>query len=136
MRDASSPLVKILMVEDNPGDARLVQVLLAEVGGFDLVWKQDLREAAAWLESNLPDAALLDLSLPDSHGLPTIDAMRKLAPDLPIIVFTGLNDEAVGIAAVKRGCQDYLVKGQGDGQLIGRTLTYAVERKAIERERA
>ncbi|HTH18247.1 MAG TPA: HD domain-containing phosphohydrolase [Magnetospirillum sp.] len=124
------------MVEDNPGDARLVQVLLAEVGGFDLVWKQDLREAAAWLESNLPDAALLDLSLPDSHGLPTIDAMRKLAPDLPIIVFTGLNDEAVGIAAVKRGCQDYLVKGQGDGQLIGRTLTYAVERKAIERERA
>jgi len=135
MRDASSPNTKVLMVEDNPGDARLVQVLLAEVGGFDLAWKQDLREAALWLADNLPDAVLLDLSLPDSQGVATIDAMRKLHPDLPVVVFTGLNDEAVGVAAVKRGCQDYLVKGQGDGQLIGRTITYAVERKAIEMER-
>jgi len=135
MRDASSPNTKVLMVEDNPGDARLVQVLLAEVGGFDLAWKQDLREAALWLADNIPDAVLLDLSLPDSQGVATIDAMRKLHPDLPVVVFTGLNDEAVGVAAVKRGCQDYLVKGQGDGQLIGRTITYAVERKAIEMER-
>lgn len=135
MRDSSSPPMKILMVEDNPGDARLVQVLLAEVGGYDLVWKQDLAEAAGWLADNQPDAVLLDLSLPDSHGLSTIDAMRSVAPDLPVIVFTGLNDESVGVAAVKRGCQDYLVKGQGDGQLIGRTIIYAVERKAIEMER-
>lgn len=135
MRDASSPNTKVLMVEDNPGDARLVQVLLAEVGGFDLAWKPDLREAALWLADNIPDAVLLDLSLPDSQGVATIDAMRKLHPDLPVVVFTGLNDEAVGVAAVKRGCQDYLVKGQGDGQLIGRTITYAVERKAIEMER-
>ncbi|MGE5477560.1 MAG: HD domain-containing phosphohydrolase [Bacteroidales bacterium] len=135
MRDASSPPTKVLMVEDNPGDARLVQVLLAEVGGFDVTWKADLHEAAKWLADNCPDAVLLDLSLPDSQGMATIDAMRKIAPDLAVIVFTGLNDEAVGVAAVKRGCQDYLVKGQGDGQLIGRTLTYAVERKAIERER-
>jgi len=135
MRDASSPNTKVLMVEDNPGDARLVQVLLAEVGGFDLAWKQDLHEAALWLADNIPDAVLLDLSLPDSQGVATIDAMRKLHPDLPVVVFTGLNDEAVGVAAVKRGCQDYLVKGQGDGQLIGRTITYAVERKAIEMER-
>jgi putative nucleotidyltransferase with HDIG domain len=124
------------MVEDNPGDARLVQLLLAEVGGFDIAWKQDLHEAAAWLnDGNCPDAVLLDLSLPDSQGVGTIDAMRSVNPDLPVIVFTGLNDEAVGVAAVKRGCQDYLVKGQGDGQLIGRTITYAVERKAIEHER-
>ena len=135
MRDASSPTTKVLMVEDNPGDARLVQVLLAEVGGFDLTWKQDLREAALWLATDTPDAVLLDLSLPDSQGVATIDAMRRLHPDLPVVVFTGLNDEAVGVAAVKRGCQDYLVKGQGDGQLIGRTITYAVERKAIETER-
>ncbi|MCR6631041.1 MAG: HD domain-containing protein [Magnetospirillum sp.] len=135
MRDASSPPTKVLMVEDNPGDARLVQLLLAEVGGFEITWKQDLREAAEWLREHVPDAVLLDLSLPDSHGVATIDAMRRVAPDLPVIVFTGLNDEAVGVAAVKRGCQDYLVKGQGDGQLIARTITYAVERKAIERER-
>lgn len=135
MRDAMSPPTKVLMVEDNPGDARLVQLLLAEVGGFDLTWKQDMHEAAGWLTDNLPDAVLLDLSLPDSHGIATIDAMRKVAPDLPVIVFTGLNDESVGMAAVKRGCQDYLVKGQGDGQLIGRTIVYAMERKSIERER-
>ncbi|MGE5514756.1 MAG: HD domain-containing phosphohydrolase [Bacteroidota bacterium] len=135
MRDASSPPTKVLMVEDNPGDARLVQLLLAEVGGFDLTWKQDMHEAAHWLSENQPDAVLLDLSLPDSQGVATIDAMRRVAPDVAVVVFTGLNDEAVGMAAVKRGCQDYLVKGQGDGQLIGRTLTYAVERKAIEHER-
>ena len=135
MRDASSPPTKVLMVEDNPGDARRVQVLLAEVGGFDLAWKQDLREAAQWLADNVPDAVLLDLSLPDSQGVATIDAMRHLGPDLPVVVFTGLNDEAVGMAAVKRGCQDYLIKGQGDGQLIARTIAYAVERKSIERER-
>lgn len=135
MRDASSPPTKVLMVEDNPGDARLVQVLLAEVGGFEVTWKQDMREAAQWLADNSADAVLLDLSLPDSQGMATIDAMRHVAPDLAIVVCTGLNDQAVGVAAVKRGCQDYLVKGQGDGQLIGRTLTYAVERKSIERER-
>lgn len=135
MRDASSVPTKVLMVEDNPGDARLVQLLLAEVGGFDVTWKQDLHEAAQWLAENQPDAVLLDLSLPDSQGVATIDAMRRVAPDLAVIVFTGLNDEAVGVAAVKRGCQDYLVKGQGDGLLIGRTITYAVERKAIEHER-
>lgn len=135
MRDPFSPPTKVLIVEDNLGDARLVQVLLAEIGGFDLTWKQDLHEAIAWLADNRPEAVLLDLSLPDSQGVHTIDAMRAAAPDLAVIVFTGLNDEAVGMAAVKRGCQDYLVKGQGDGQLIGRTITYAVERKAIERER-
>lgn len=135
MRDASSPPTKVLMVEDNPGDARLVQILLAEVGGFDLTWKSDLHEAALWLADNTPDAVLLDLSLPDSAGMATIDAMRRVAPDLAVVVFTGLDDQSVGVAAVKRGCQDYLVKGQGDGHLIARTLTYAVERKAIETER-
>ncbi|HLO76275.1 MAG TPA: HD domain-containing phosphohydrolase [Magnetospirillum sp.] len=135
MRDDTSLPTKVLMVEDNPGDARLVQVLLAEVGGFAVTWKQDLHEAERWLVDNRADAVLLDLSLPDSQGVATIDAMRRLAPDLAVIVFTGLNDQAVGVAAVKRGCQDYLVKGQGDGQLIARTITYAVERKAIELER-
>lgn len=136
MRDPSSPPTKVLIVEDNAGDARLVQVLLAEIGGFELTWKQGLHEAIAWLADHNPDAVLLDLSLPDSQGVHTIDAMRSAAPDLAVVVCTGLNDEAVGVAAVKRGCQDYLVKGQGDGQMIGRTITYAVERKAIERERA
>lgn len=135
MRDPSAPPTNVLIVEDNAGDARLVQVLLAECGSFDITWKQNMHEAAAWLADHRPDAVLLDLSLPDSQGMATIDAMRHVAPDLPVIVFTGLNDEEVGFAAVKRGCQDYLVKGQSDGQLIGRTIGFAVERKAIEHER-
>jgi len=136
MRDPSSPPTRVLIVDDNMADARLVQILLAEIGGFEITWKADLHSAAEWLAAHVPDAVLLDLSLPDTSGVATIEAMRRVAPDLPVIVFTGLNDEAVGVAAVKRGCQDYLVKGQGDGQLIARTITYAVERKAIERERA
>jgi putative two-component system response regulator len=137
MRDPSSPLIRLLVVEDNPGDARLVQILLGEVGGFEVVWKASLAEAAAWLHDvGGADAVLLDLSLPDGQGMVSVDRMRALVPELPIVVFTGLNDRAVGIAAVKHGCQDYLVKGEGDGLLIARTVTYSIERKAIERERA
>lgn len=137
MRDPSSPPIRLLVVEDNPGDARLVQILLGEIGGFEVAWKTSLAEAAEWLHGNGgADAVLLDLSLPDGQGMATIDRMRVIAPELPIVVFTGLNDQEVGIAAVKHGCQDYLVKGQGDGQLIGRTVIYSIERKAIERERA
>lgn len=136
MRDPSSPPIRLLMVEDNPGDARLVQILLGEIGGFEVATRSSLAEAAEWLRATGgADAVLLDLSLPDGQGMSTIDRMRAIAPELPIVVFTGLNDQAVGVAAVQHGCQDYLVKGQGDGQLIGRTLTYAIERKAIERER-
>lgn len=137
MRDPSSPPIRLLVVEDNPGDARLVQILLGEAGGFEVATRASLAEATEWLHANGgADAVLLDLSLPDGQGLATIERMRAVAPELPIVVFTGLNDQAVGIAAVQHGCQDYLVKGQGDGQLIARTVTYAIERKAIERERA
>lgn len=135
MRDPSLPPIRLLVVEDNPGDARLIQILLGEAGGFEVACVPSLAKAREWLTGNGADAVLLDLSLPDGQGVATIDAMRDAAPDLPIVVNTGLNDELVGVAAVKRGCQDYLVKGIGDGLLISRTIAYAIERKAIERER-
>lgn len=135
MRDPNAPPIRLLLVEDNPGDARLVRALLAETGGFELGHAETMAAARAWLADNDADVVLLDLSLPDSHGLETIDKMRGLAPLVPIVVFTGLADEDVGVAAVKRGCQDYLVKGVGDGHLISRTVLYAIERKTLEIER-
>mgnify|MGYP001810480510 CR=1 FL=1 len=135
MRDPNAPPIRLLLVEDNPGDARLVRALLAETGGFELAHVDTMAAAQAWLADNDADAVLLDLSLPDSHGLETIDRMRVMAPLVPIVVFTGLADEDVGVAAVKRGCQDYLVKGVGDGHLISRTVLYAIERKTLEIER-
>mgnify|MGYP001809777058 FL=1 len=135
MRDPNAPPVRLLLVEDNPGDARLVRALLAETGGFELAHAATMAAAVKWLEANGADAVLLDLSLPDTQGMGTIDAMRAAAPDLPVVVFTGLDDEEVGVAAVKRGCQDYLVKGLGDGHLITRTVLYAIERKTLEMER-
>lgn len=131
----TKPFVKLLLVEDNPGDARLVQVMLAEVGGFEITWVASLEEALAALPEGKMDAALLDLSLPDSHGLDTMRRLRDAAPHLPIVIFTGFDDEELGLKAVQEGCQDYLVKGQGDGNLIRRTLHYAVERKTAEEDR-
>ena len=73
--------------------------------------------------------------MPDSCGLSTINTMRRHAPDLPLIVYTCLDDEAMAMAAVQHGCQDYLIKGQGDGPSIRRTILYAIERKSSEIER-
>lgn len=135
MRDPSLGPIRLLMIEDNPGDARLVQLLLAEVGGFALEVANTLKDGIARLATYPAEAVLLDLTLPDSHGMGTIDTMRAAAPHLPLLVFTGLDDEAMGRTAVQRGCQDYLVKGQGDGHLIRRAITYSIERKAAEDER-
>ncbi|MEO5337580.1 MAG: response regulator [Magnetospirillum sp. WYHS-4] len=129
------PFIKLLLVEDNPGDARLVQVMLEEVGGFEIVWAATLADALARVEDGGLDAALLDLSLPDSHGLETLRRLRDKAPGLPIVIFTGFDDEELGLRAVQEGCQDYLVKGQGDGNLVRRTLHYAVERKLADEDR-
>ncbi|HLN24703.1 MAG TPA: HD domain-containing phosphohydrolase [Patescibacteria group bacterium] len=131
---ASAP-IKLLLVEDNPGDARLVQIMLRETGGFRLTCAASLAEARQSLLDSPPDAILLDLSLPDCQGMDTVDAIRKAAPQAPVVIFTGLNDEAVGLRAMQHGCQDYLVKGQGDGNLIRRTVVYAIERKAVDEER-
>jgi signal transduction histidine kinase len=93
-----------------------------------------MAEARELLARRSFDVVLLDLSLPDSRGLLTVEHANAAAPELPIVVLTGLDDEETGIEAVRRGAQDYLVKGQFDGRLLGRAIHYAMERKQAELE--
>jgi diguanylate cyclase (GGDEF)-like protein len=125
---------RILLIEDNPGDARLVQLMLEESGQpqFDITHVD--RIAAAWepMRNGDIDCALVDLSLPDADGLEGIDQLREDAPELPIIVLTGRDDLDLAIHALQRGAQDYLLKGKIDSGLLTRAVRYAVERKHAE----
>jgi len=128
----------ILLVEDNPGDIRLVQAMFddAPAGTLpELLWEQSVRGAAARLSSQPGcTALLLDLALPDSHGLETLALLRDLAGNAPIIVLSGNDDEDVGLSAVVSGAQDYLVKGFFDATQLRRALRYASHRKRVEQE--
>ncbi|RMD78702.1 MAG: response regulator, partial [Gammaproteobacteria bacterium] len=130
--DPRAPL-RLLLVEDHPGDARLIRLALAESGGaFRVEHLERLAPALVRLRSEAYDAVLLDLSLPESSGLDTLRRVLEAAPAVPVVVLSGLADEATAIEAVRQGAQDYLVKGQGDGALVGRAVRYAVERKRAE----
>ena len=128
--------INVLLVEDNPGDARLIREMLREAapGTFSLDQAGRLDEALARLEKESFNVLLLDLGLPDSQGLDTLEAATARAPHLPIIIFTGLADEEVGVKAIEKGAQDYLVKGQVDAQILSRTIRYAIERERAEEE--
>jgi signal transduction histidine kinase len=130
---SSSP-VQILLIEDNPGDARLIKEFLGEVTSstFELDFVDNLSEGLRHLDGK--DAILLDLALPDSSGLDTFEKIHSHAPAIPIIVLTGTDDDALAFKAVREGAQDYLVKGQVSSQLLGRTIQYAIERKRINEE--
>jgi PAS domain S-box-containing protein len=121
----------IMLVEDNLGDARLLRELLREAAGdqFELSYANRLSVALHDLAPGGIDAVLLDLALPDSEGLDTLDAVRAIAPHVPIVVLTGLVDESVAIQAMRAGAQDYLIKGQVDGRDLARALRYAIERQ-------
>ncbi|MBV8529100.1 MAG: GGDEF domain-containing response regulator [Candidatus Dormibacteraeota bacterium] len=125
---------RILLIEDNPGDARLVQLMLDEGGEGGFSFSHVGRLADAWgpIRNGLIDCALVDLSLPDADGLEGVDQLTELAPDLPLIVLTGRDDLDLAIAALQRGAQDYLLKGRVDSGLLSRAVRYAVERKHAE----
>lgn len=124
---------RILLVEDNAADARLVELALADVDDarFDVEHVERLSQALDVTDQGF-DAVLLDLSLPDSHGLDTVALFKAARPDLPIIVLSGQQDLAIAIDAVKAGAQDYLVKGLENSYLISRAIRYAIERKHAE----
>ncbi|MGE5503231.1 MAG: EAL domain-containing protein [Actinomycetota bacterium] len=124
----------VLVVEDNPGDARLVELYLREdpANPFKVVKATCLADALEALTSSPADVALLDLSLPDSYGLSTLSRLRASHPTLPVVVLTGTADEAIAIAALREGAQDYLVKGQGSGDLVRRAVRYAIERSGAD----
>jgi PAS domain S-box-containing protein len=131
----SEERVKVLLIEDNPGDVRLTQLMLAEVAGSEFQLESADRLAAGLerLARRGVDAVLLDLSLPDSHGLETFARLQAADPGAPIVVLSSLDDEDVARQCVQAGAQDYLVKGQTDGRLLAHTLRYAIERKQAER---
>jgi len=121
-------------VEDNPGDVTLIKEMLrkAPQQDFQLINVETLSQALEQLRSETFHAALMDLGLPDSQGLDTFLKLRDQAPDMPVVVLTGHADENLGIKAVRKGAQDYLVKGMADGRLLARSLNYAMERKRGE----
>ncbi len=130
-----STTMKILLIEDNPGDARLIRLVLAEnnpPSQFDVTSTDMLSKAVELLKLDNPDAILLDLSLPDSYGLGTVIKIVAKVPNVPIIILTGQDDEELAISALKEGAQDYLVKNQIDGNLLARTIRYAIERKQTD----
>lgn len=122
----------VLLVEDNPDDAEILRELLAEVRApVRLTTVDSLRAAEPLLARGNIDLILLDLSLPDSQGLATVERALAAAPRIPILVLTGLEDEVLGAAAVHAGAQDYLVKGQADGAGLLRAMRYARERHRL-----
>ena len=125
-----------LLVEDNPGDARLIQLMLSEAAGglFEVEHVQRLEAGLERLTRPGIGIVLLDLSLPDSQGLETFGQLHARAPQIPIIVLSGLNDTTVAVAAVHEGAQDFLIKGQVDGQLLARAMRYAIERKRMSEQ--
>ena len=126
-----SAVLKVLLIEDNPIDMRLIQIMLAEAGTgmFSLEKADRLSSGLERLARGDIGMVLVDLSLPDSHGLTTFERVHAAAPNVPIIVMSGLDDQTVAVNAVHEGAQDYLVKGQVSGPLLVRAMRYALERK-------
>jgi serine phosphatase RsbU (regulator of sigma subunit) len=122
--------VTALLIEDNRGDARLIQEYLGEVEGlaFRLEHADRLAAGLERLARGGIDVVLLDLSLPDSRGLDTFVRLHAAAPEVPVVVLTGFNDEILAIKAVQEGAEDYLVKGSVTSSLLARSLRYAIER--------
>ena len=127
--------IKILLVEDNPADARLLRERLAEVTSmkFELVHVERLSDCLKQLKKEEFDVVFLDMVLPDSLGLDILQRAQEEAPGMPMIVLTGtMDDEILAVKAVKEGAQDYLIKDQVDGTLLVRSIRYAIERKQVQ----
>jgi phosphoserine phosphatase RsbU/P len=136
--DSQAERVKLLLIEDNPSDARLIEVMLdhASHGLFEIEHVERLNAGLQRLAQGGINVVLSDLSLPDSEGLNTFARLHAQAPEIPIIVLSGLNDTNLALKAVHEGAQDYLIKGEVDGQLLVRAMRYAMERKQMSQQLA
>ena len=121
----------VLLIEDNPGDAELVKDMLASSGDavFQVYWANALLPGLDRLGRGNIDLVLLDVSLPDSHGLDGLNAIRILSPSIPVVLLTGWDSESMALKAVQGGAQDYLVKGKLEGPVLARTLQRAIVRQ-------
>ena len=124
----------LLIVEDNPGDVRFLREMVGDHHAYNTEVTQvdRMSEAEAHLAEHAVDVILLDLGLPDAHGLEAVRRARAAAPHVPLLVLTGLDDETVATQALQQGAQDYLIKGEIDSRGLGRALRYAIERKILE----
>jgi PAS domain S-box-containing protein len=129
-------VIEVLLIEDNPGDLRLIKEMLSEsrMRVFNLENSGTIRIGLDYITKNDFDVILLDLNLPDGQGIETFNKVRAHSPGLPIIVLTSLDDELLAIEAAQNGAQDYLVKGDIDANLLIRGILYAIERKNAEEE--
>src|SRR6185503_15545331 len=127
---------KVLLIEDNPGDARLLREMIAEEPGalFEVECAPRLAQGLERLSAGGIGLVLLDLSLPDSLGLDTFAKVYAHSPTVPIIVLTGNNDHTVALSAVQNGAQDYLIKGRLDRELLVRSMQYSIERKRYQQQ--
>lgn len=129
-----SSIITALLIEDNPGDARLLREYLLEIPSvqINLVTATTLKQGLIQIQTHPDtDIVLLDLSLPDSHGIQTLEQVQALDRSLPILVLTGMDDEDTALQSMQMGAQDYLVKGQFTGDLLIRSIRYAIERKRV-----
>jgi CheY-like chemotaxis protein len=128
--------IKILLIEDNLGDVRLVQESLRETKSTPIEWAfaDHLENAFEKIQKTPFDIILLDLSLPDSQGLDTFLKLHNRVPNLPIVILTSTDDELLALEAVQKGAQDYLVKGQTPSDLLMRAIRYAIERHQLKQK--
>jgi PAS domain S-box-containing protein len=128
--------IRVLLIEDNPDDAELLRRNLEKSanGNISLTLVRNLKDGLEDIARNAPDIILSDLGLPDSHGLDTVTKIMCEAPNIPLVVLSGFDDEATAIKAVQSGAQDYLVKGHLEGAQIERSLFYAIERTRLQTE--
>src|ERR1700727_3163940 len=128
--------LQVLLVEDNAGDVRLLREMFSKErpGSFELSHCLRMGEAERHLSKGGVDIVLLDMGLPDGHGLDTVRRAHAAAPGVPMIVLTGLDDEALAAEAMKEGAQDYLIKGQIENRALPRALRHAIERHRMQTE--
>ena len=129
-------ITKLLIIEDNPGDAHLLRVMLGELAlkQIDITHVETMGEAEVFLASNQVNMILLDLGLPDVQGLEAVRRVRAAASSVPLVVLTGCDDDELATQAIHEGSQDYLVKRQIDSRILRRTLRHSTERKSMELE--
>ncbi len=134
-RNAQRP-VRVLLVEDNPGDALVIAEMLSEYRGQFCLSSQvrHVAEAEQVVESGAVDLVLLDVSLPDSHGFETFERLLSCGGNLPILILSGVTDESLALRMVRAGAQDHLVKHQFDGALLSRAMRYAIGRKQADHD--
>ena len=127
----------ILLIEDNPADAQLIVEILREEpdNAINILHADNIARGLKTLERGGIDVVLLDLTLPDSSGYETFAMLAKYVPTVPIIVLTGMDDQAMAIQIVQEGAQDYLVKGLVDYTMLARSIRYAIERKRTLRQK-